>query len=233
MYYNVRKVGAVSGTYIVYYNVRKVGAVSDSVVYSVCMCVCVCVCVCVCIWACVCVQTVRCNNRGTFYWREIEYSMVMILEVHVIFANSKRTHNSFFLYTCTSSHYTHTPSTLSHTLPSHMHILSPHTHTPPLHSITHSLHTHILSPHTHRTHTYHTLYLHTLTSSLTRTHTPSTLSHTPFTPSQVDTHVHASSCMNQKHLLRFIKKKIKDSPSEVVINSKGERLTLSEVRSCG
>ena len=27
--------------------------------------------------------------------------------------------------------------------------------------------------------------------------------------SQVDTHVHASSCMNQKHLLRFIKKTMK------------------------
>jgi len=59
--------------------------------------------------------------------------------------------------------------------------------------------------------------------------TPHTLSH--LTPSQVDTHVHASSCMNQKHLLRFIKKKIKSSPSaeenlEVVEKkSSGEWLT--------
>lgn len=46
---------------------------------------------------------------------------------------------------------------------------------------------------------------------------------------QVDTHVHSSSCMNQKHLLRFIKKKIKSCPDEVVIDSKGVKLTLSEV----
>lgn len=29
---------------------------------------------------------------------------------------------------------------------------------------------------------------------------------------KVDTHVHHSSCMNQKHLLRFIKAKMKKSP---------------------
>lgn len=30
---------------------------------------------------------------------------------------------------------------------------------------------------------------------------------------KVDTHVHHSSCMNQKHLLRFIKSKMKRSPN--------------------
>ena len=35
--------------------------------------------------------------------------------------------------------------------------------------------------------------------------------------------------MNQKHLLRFIKKKIKSDPDEVVIDSKGVRLTLAQV----
>lgn len=30
---------------------------------------------------------------------------------------------------------------------------------------------------------------------------------------KVDTHVHHSSCMNQKHLLRFIKSKMKKSPN--------------------
>ena len=35
--------------------------------------------------------------------------------------------------------------------------------------------------------------------------------------------------MNQKHLLRFIKKKMRDSAQEVVINSKGVKLTLSQV----
>lgn len=43
---------------------------------------------------------------------------------------------------------------------------------------------------------------------------------------KVDTHVHASSCMNQKHLLRFIKSKIKNYPDDVVIVRDGESLTL-------
>lgn len=47
---------------------------------------------------------------------------------------------------------------------------------------------------------------------------------------QVDTHVHASSCMNQKHLLRFIKKKIKACSDEVVIDHKDTKLTLAQVR---
>jgi AMP deaminase len=34
---------------------------------------------------------------------------------------------------------------------------------------------------------------------------------------QVDTHVHHSSGMHQKHLLRFIKAKLKREPDEVVI----------------
>ncbi|GAM17491.1 hypothetical protein SAMD00019534_006660, partial [Acytostelium subglobosum LB1] len=46
---------------------------------------------------------------------------------------------------------------------------------------------------------------------------------------KVDTHVHHSSSMNQKHLLRFIKKKLKDSPDETVIYRDGKYLTLSEV----
>ncbi|KAJ3211485.1 AMP deaminase [Dinochytrium kinnereticum] len=46
---------------------------------------------------------------------------------------------------------------------------------------------------------------------------------------KVDTHVHHSSCMNQKHLLRFIKAKLKKSPDEVVIFRDGKELTLQEV----
>jgi hypothetical protein len=34
---------------------------------------------------------------------------------------------------------------------------------------------------------------------------------------KVDTHVHHSACMHQKHLLRFIKSKLKKEPDEVVI----------------
>ena len=47
---------------------------------------------------------------------------------------------------------------------------------------------------------------------------------------KVDTHIHAASCMNQKHLLRFIKKKLKTSGDMVVLNDKKKGpLKLSEV----
>jgi AMP deaminase len=46
---------------------------------------------------------------------------------------------------------------------------------------------------------------------------------------KVDTHVHHSACMNQKHLLRFIKSKMKKCPDEVVIERDGKQLTLKEV----
>jgi len=42
--------------------------------------------------------------------------------------------------------------------------------------------------------------------------------------------VHASSCMNQKHLLRFIKKMMKQSSQDVVCkDSDGHDQTLAEV----
>ena len=46
---------------------------------------------------------------------------------------------------------------------------------------------------------------------------------------KVDTHVHHSACMNQKHLLRFIKSKMRKSPHEVVLFRDGKHLTLEEV----
>ena len=46
---------------------------------------------------------------------------------------------------------------------------------------------------------------------------------------KVDTHVHHSSCMNQKHLLRYIKSKMKKSPDEIVMYRDGNTLTLKEV----
>ncbi|KAH0832734.1 hypothetical protein AYO21_00361 [Fonsecaea monophora] len=46
---------------------------------------------------------------------------------------------------------------------------------------------------------------------------------------KVDTHVHHSACMNQKHLLRFIKSKMKRCPDEIVIERDGRELTLKEV----
>ena len=46
---------------------------------------------------------------------------------------------------------------------------------------------------------------------------------------KIDTHVHHSACMNQKHLLRFIKSKMKKSPNEKVLVRDGKTLTLEEV----
>ncbi|KAM7184370.1 hypothetical protein V8F33_013013 [Rhypophila sp. PSN 637] len=46
---------------------------------------------------------------------------------------------------------------------------------------------------------------------------------------KVDTHVHHSACMNQKHLLRFIKSKMKKHPDETVMFRDGKFLTLAEV----
>lgn len=48
---------------------------------------------------------------------------------------------------------------------------------------------------------------------------------------QVDTHIHASSCMNQKHLLRFIKKTIRTKSDVYVCEDPKTKkpMTLSEV----
>ncbi|KAI5989139.1 AMP deaminase [Pisolithus albus] len=46
---------------------------------------------------------------------------------------------------------------------------------------------------------------------------------------KVDTHVHLASCMNQKHLLRFIKSKMKRNANDVVIFRDGAELTLEQV----
>ncbi|XP_067095477.1 AMP deaminase 2 isoform X2 [Osmerus mordax] len=46
---------------------------------------------------------------------------------------------------------------------------------------------------------------------------------------KVDTHIHASSCMNQKHLLRFIKRAMKKYPGEIVHVERGIGQTLMEV----
>lgn len=46
---------------------------------------------------------------------------------------------------------------------------------------------------------------------------------------KVDTHIHAASCMNQKHLLRFIKKTLKNHADEVVTITNGQPMTLKQV----
>ncbi len=46
---------------------------------------------------------------------------------------------------------------------------------------------------------------------------------------KVDTHVHHSAAMNCKHLLRFIKGKLKKSPDDIVVYRDDQHLTLSQV----
>ena len=46
---------------------------------------------------------------------------------------------------------------------------------------------------------------------------------------QVDTHIHAAACMNQKHLLRFIKHTYQTEPDRVVTEKQGRKITLRQV----
>ncbi|XP_073471990.1 AMP deaminase 2 isoform X2 [Aquarana catesbeiana] len=46
---------------------------------------------------------------------------------------------------------------------------------------------------------------------------------------KVDTHIHAASCMNQKHLLRFIKRAMKKNNEEIVYEEGGKEQTLHQV----
>uniref|UniRef100_A0A3P9LU53 AMP deaminase n=1 Tax=Oryzias latipes TaxID=8090 RepID=A0A3P9LU53_ORYLA len=46
---------------------------------------------------------------------------------------------------------------------------------------------------------------------------------------KVDTHIHAAACMNQKHLLRFIKKSYRIDADRVVHNLKGKEVTMKEL----
>lgn len=74
--------------------------------------------------------------------------------------------------------------------------------------------------------------LHTLMNELKESAAQKEVPHRDFyNIRKVDTHVHASSCMNQKHLLRFIKKKMKTCPDDVVCKDKksGKEMTLAEV----
>ncbi|XP_025052501.1 AMP deaminase 3 isoform X5 [Alligator sinensis] len=46
---------------------------------------------------------------------------------------------------------------------------------------------------------------------------------------KVDTHIHAAACMNQKHLLRFIKHTYQTESNRIVAEKKGKKLTLKQV----
>ncbi|XP_056622238.1 AMP deaminase 3b isoform X3 [Triplophysa dalaica] len=46
---------------------------------------------------------------------------------------------------------------------------------------------------------------------------------------KVDTHIHAAACMNQKHLLKFIKDTYKTDAERVVMEKNGKKMTLKQV----
>ncbi|MEQ2278435.1 AMP deaminase 3, partial [Xenotaenia resolanae] len=46
---------------------------------------------------------------------------------------------------------------------------------------------------------------------------------------KVDTHIHAAACMNQKHLLKFIKTSYQTEADRVVLEKGNQKMTLEEV----
>ena len=72
--------------------------------------------------------------------------------------------------------------------------------------------------------------LHTLENSYAEVMESKNVPHRDFyNVRKVDTHVHHSASMNSKHLLRFIKSKLKKSPNDIVMFRDGKELSLSEV----
>ncbi|KAL8690690.1 MAG: hypothetical protein Q9218_003917 [Villophora microphyllina] len=72
--------------------------------------------------------------------------------------------------------------------------------------------------------------LHTLENSYAETMESKNVPHRDFyNVRKVDTHVHHSACMNSKHLLRFIKSKLKKSGSDIVMFRDGKEMTLQQV----
>uniref|UniRef100_A0AC35TGL2 AMP deaminase n=1 Tax=Rhabditophanes sp. KR3021 TaxID=114890 RepID=A0AC35TGL2_9BILA len=72
--------------------------------------------------------------------------------------------------------------------------------------------------------------LHVLLNELRELHEQKSVPHRDFyNIRKVDTHIHAASSMNQKHLLRFIKKKLKTEKDVVVLEKDGKKITMAEV----
>uniref|UniRef100_A0A0R3RR21 AMP deaminase n=1 Tax=Elaeophora elaphi TaxID=1147741 RepID=A0A0R3RR21_9BILA len=72
--------------------------------------------------------------------------------------------------------------------------------------------------------------LHTLMNEIREQHEQKSVPHRDFyNIRKVDTHIHAASSMNQKHLLRFIKKKMKTEKDTVVLERNGMKITLEQV----
>ncbi|VDN60476.1 unnamed protein product [Dracunculus medinensis] len=76
----------------------------------------------------------------------------------------------------------------------------------------------------------HKFQLHTLLNELRELYEQKSVPHRDFyNIRKVDTHIHAASSMNQKHLLRFIKKKIKTEKNTVVLVKDSKAVTLEQV----
>ena len=76
----------------------------------------------------------------------------------------------------------------------------------------------------------HKFQLHVLLNDLQELKAQKQVPHRDFyNVRKVDTHVHAASCMNQKHLLRFIKKTIKTRKDDKVCLENGKPMTLEQV----
>ncbi|PAV57211.1 hypothetical protein WR25_11452 [Diploscapter pachys] len=72
--------------------------------------------------------------------------------------------------------------------------------------------------------------LHVLLNELRELHEQKGVCHRDFyNIRKVDTHIHAASSMNQKHLLRFIKKKIKTEANTVVMVKGKQNITMKDV----
>uniref|UniRef100_A0A0N4Z0N0 AMP deaminase n=1 Tax=Parastrongyloides trichosuri TaxID=131310 RepID=A0A0N4Z0N0_PARTI len=72
--------------------------------------------------------------------------------------------------------------------------------------------------------------LHLLRNEQRELHEQKTVRHRDFyNVRKVDTHVHAASSMNQKHLLRFIKRKMKLEKDTIVMEKNGKGITMGEM----
>lgn len=73
-------------------------------------------------------------------------------------------------------------------------------------------------------------YLHEMMNEMAETKELKSVPHRDFyNVRKVDTHIHAAACMNQKHLLKFIKTTYQTEADRVVMEKGGQKLTLKEV----
>ncbi|XP_046906818.1 AMP deaminase 3b isoform X1 [Hypomesus transpacificus] len=73
-------------------------------------------------------------------------------------------------------------------------------------------------------------YLHEMMNEMAEMKELKSVAHRDFyNVRKVDTHIHAAACMNQKHLLKFIKTTYQTEADRVVLEKGGKKITLKEV----